>query len=161
MSDSLSFFARTRSDDRIGCWWLANDTALWQHAKTDLRRTFNHSTGLHYDPNEREWTIPLYSRDRLQRWADAWATRQEWNAARRGGGQNDDRSHEDAQGTPEVAVTTAYCTLHLLPSAPPELVTTAYRTLAPLHHPDRGGDISAMVALNQAIAILRRQGKAS
>jgi curved DNA-binding protein CbpA len=49
----------------------------------------------------------------------------------------------------------AYETLHLLPTAPPELVTAAYRCLAQRHHPDRGGDDEAMVCLNTAVACIR------
>jgi hypothetical protein len=43
-----------------------------------------------------------------------------------------------------------FAVLHLLPSAPPELIDAAYRTLAQLHHPDVGGDPEAMRALNDA-----------
>jgi hypothetical protein len=43
-----------------------------------------------------------------------------------------------------------YRVLHLLPSAPDEVVTVVYRTLARLTHPDVGGDHDAMLALNQA-----------
>ena len=44
----------------------------------------------------------------------------------------------------------AYRTLHLLPSAPEDLVKAAYRTLSKLHHPDVGGATSAMQQLNEA-----------
>jgi len=149
----LTFFARQRPDGRIGFWWLAgDDTALWTDAKTDLKRSFNHGTGLKYDGAAREWTLPSYSITRLQRWADAWAGQQEWNAAPRTGQH---RHSERPQDAPDGALTSAYGVLHLLPSAPPELVTVAYRTLAQLHHPDRGGDAATMVQLNQAVAILR------
>ena len=43
-----------------------------------------------------------------------------------------------------------FAVLHLLPTAPPELIDAAYRTLARLHHPDVGGDPEAMRALNDA-----------
>lgn len=52
---------------------------------------------------------------------------------------------------------TSYTVLHLLPSAPPELVESAYKTLARLHHPDRGGDTEKMQELNAAIEEIRRQ----
>ncbi|MDQ3694364.1 MAG: J domain-containing protein [Chloroflexota bacterium] len=55
-------------------------------------------------------------------------------------------------------------TLHLLPSAPPALIESAYRCLARVHHPDAGGDTEAMRNLNAAIATLRgyeRDGVAS
>jgi len=148
----LTFFARERADGRYGFWWITADTDLWADAKNDLKRTFNHSTGLRYDGDAREWTLPRYSIERLQRWADAWASQQEWDAPRRNGQQRHD---ERAQDAPDGALTLAYGVLHLLPSAPPELVTVAYRTLAQLHHPDRGGDAATMVQLNQAVAILR------
>jgi hypothetical protein len=48
-----------------------------------------------------------------------------------------------------------FATMHLLPTAPPELVTVAYRTLAKLAHPDRGGDVHRMQALNVAYELLR------
>ncbi|HEX6655249.1 MAG TPA: DnaJ domain-containing protein [Candidatus Limnocylindria bacterium] len=52
-----------------------------------------------------------------------------------------------------------YRILQLHPSAVPELVESAYRTLARLHHPDHHGDepeaASTMADLNWAYAILR------
>ncbi len=149
----LTFFARQRPDGRIGFWWLAgDDTDLWADAKNDLKRAFNHRAGLRYDPEEREWTLPRYSVERLQRWADAWTSQQEWDAPRRNGQQRRSERHQDAPAAP---LTEAYATLHLLPSAPPELVTAAYRALAQLHHPDRGGDTGAMIVINRAVEILR------
>lgn len=43
-----------------------------------------------------------------------------------------------------------FVTLHLLPSAPPELIDGAYRVLARLHHPDVGGTHEQMLALTAA-----------
>lgn len=44
----------------------------------------------------------------------------------------------------------AYSTLFLLDNAPVELVRSAYKTLAMLYHPDRGGDQERMKAVNKA-----------
>ncbi len=151
-TSDLSFFARERADGRYGFWWITSDTDLWADAKTDLKRSFNHGTGLHYDADAREWTLPSYSITRLQRWADAWAGRQDWNATRRDGQH---RHSERPQDALNGSLTSAYGALHLLPTAPPELVTAAYRALAQLHHSDRGGDAAAMVQINRAVAILR------
>jgi DnaJ-class molecular chaperone len=44
-----------------------------------------------------------------------------------------------------------YKTLHLLPSAPPELVRAAFKCLAAIFHPDKpGGDEERMKAINRA-----------
>ncbi|MGI8477527.1 MAG: hypothetical protein ACR2OO_14325 [Thermomicrobiales bacterium] len=49
--------------------------------------------------------------------------------------------------------------LHLLPSAPRELVESAYKTLSKLVHPDRGGDPETMLRIN--IAVDRIRGRLS
>jgi DnaJ domain len=41
-------------------------------------------------------------------------------------------------------------TLHLLPSAPVEVIKAAYKALALIHHPDKGGDLRRMQAINIA-----------
>jgi hypothetical protein len=43
-----------------------------------------------------------------------------------------------------------FAALYLLPSAPVEVVKAAYRALATLHHPDHGGDVERMKAINAA-----------
>ncbi len=49
----------------------------------------------------------------------------------------------------------AYATLYLLPSAPAPLIKVAYKTLAQIHHTDKGGDASEMRKLNDAIETLK------
>jgi hypothetical protein len=44
----------------------------------------------------------------------------------------------------------AYRTLHLLPSAPDEVVKAVYRALSKIHHPDMGGRTSDMQGINEA-----------
>jgi len=44
----------------------------------------------------------------------------------------------------------AWDTLHQKPTAPPEVITAVYRTLAQLHNPDRGGSTEAMKRINGA-----------
>jgi hypothetical protein len=50
----------------------------------------------------------------------------------------------------------AYTALHLLPTAPPELVKAAHKTLALLHHPDRGGDLRTMQTINSAFDLITK-----
>jgi hypothetical protein len=49
----------------------------------------------------------------------------------------------------------AWDALHLKPTAPPEVVDVVYRTLAKLHHPDRGGSSAIMTRLNLAYEQVR------
>lgn len=48
-----------------------------------------------------------------------------------------------------------YSTLHLLPSAPKELIRAAWICLAKLYHPDYGGDQEAMKLINRAYEELK------
>jgi hypothetical protein len=50
----------------------------------------------------------------------------------------------------------AYSALHLLPTAPPALVQSAYRILAKEAHPDRGGTVQDMQILNSAMEVIRK-----
>jgi hypothetical protein len=58
----------------------------------------------------------------------------------------------DRGGDPREA---ALIVLHLRETAPPELIVVAHKCLARLHHPDKGGDHDAMVAINAAAEALR------
>ena len=51
---------------------------------------------------------------------------------------------------PQHHIARPFAVLHLVPTAPPELVDPAYRTLARRCHPNTGGTDEAMRALNKA-----------
>ncbi len=55
---------------------------------------------------------------------------------------------------PRLWELTPFTTLHLLPSAPPELVKAAYKTLAKIYHPDVQGDSAKMIEINRAFEII-------
>jgi hypothetical protein len=57
----------------------------------------------------------------------------------------------------EDAPVEAYATLHLLPTAPPELVKVAYKTLAKMIHPDTGGSTAKMQKINSAYAAIKQE----
>lgn len=69
-------------------------------------------------------------------------------------------SHRRSDPTPIRKGDRDYAALFLLPGAPPCVVEAAYRALAKGSHPDRGGDVSAMQALNAAYAALQKRGAA-
>jgi hypothetical protein len=53
-----------------------------------------------------------------------------------------------------------FAVLHLLPSAPIQVVRAAYRALAKLHHPDVHGDTATMRRLAEAYEALSRRLRA-
>jgi hypothetical protein len=55
-----------------------------------------------------------------------------------------------------VPLERAYRILHLLPTAPPEVVRAAYKALALLLHPDTGGDEEAFKHLQKAYEVLTK-----
>jgi len=74
------------------------------------------------------------------------------------------KKHRPRANTMAGSATTAldpdYTVLHLLPSAPPKLVDTAYRTLARLYHPDVSKSPDAdtkMKALNRAYDSIKKR----
>ncbi len=99
-----------------------------------------------YDPVTRAWTVaPAYAHAASQLMHDVFPDVETVDHTAAG-------PRFDRGGDPREA---ALVVLHLLPTAPPELVTAAHRCLAKLHHPDRGGDHDAMLALNRALEVLR------
>jgi hypothetical protein len=66
-----------------------------------------------------------------------------------------ERSGTRSDPDPHRSAACPFAVLHLLPTAPPELIEGAYRILARLHHPDTGGTNEAMIVLNAARDALR------
>jgi len=101
-----------------------------------------------YSPSTKEWLIDARSRDALETWLDdaraLFGAQVEWQPTK----------HEHTRAKPRNE-TNAHAVLHLLPSAPPEVVRAAYKALAMKHHPDHGGDTEAMQRLNEAYERLR------
>jgi len=89
-----------------------------------------------YDPGDHAWTIAAaYANDAIRLLQ---------------------RTFPHAEVVDAVPATNdAWAALHLKDTAPPELVEVAYRCLARLHHPDRGGDHEGMIVLNSAYDWLR------
>lgn len=54
------------------------------------------------------------------------------------------------------AISELYATLHLLSTAPEELIKAAYKALSKIHHPDVGGDLVKMQEINAAYDAIRK-----
>jgi len=102
-----------------------------------------------YSPQERQWFILSTAESDLIEWLSEacvlFSARVEWQSQQ---GKSGKRKRK--QRSQPLPLTGAHAALHLLPDAPPELVKAAYRTLAQLHHPDKGGDTEAMQKINEA-----------
>jgi DnaJ-class molecular chaperone len=60
---------------------------------------------------------------------------------------------------PPPQVHSPYSVLYVSPDAPQEVIQAAYRALANLYHPDRGGNPEKMKALNIAFQEISRSGR--
>ena len=104
---------------------------------------------------DRAWFVPTSERGALRDWltlhvgADDLVWIDDVDPRARGYGYTRPSPLDDP-------LVSAYRTLHLLPTAPPEVVAAAHRALVKLHHPDvAGGEHTAAVTINQAITAIR------
>jgi hypothetical protein len=104
-----------------------------------------------WEPHNKAWSIR--SDHFLHRWLDVCA----WNDADVEVVWEKERQEQRQERRPPKATqrAAAFVTLHLLPSAPPELVKAAHKTLALIHHPDKGGNLERMKAINNAFDVLK------
>ena len=86
-----------------------------------------------YLPDTREWFIAAAYEAQARAIVRAC-----WPFFAEDEGRGDDPTRRQPRDPhPPLAVDRHYAALHLLPSAPRELIDAAYRTLVKLHHPDR------------------------
>jgi len=98
-----------------------------------------------YDSTAKSWTVaPAYAGIATRLMYQAFTDVEVIDAA---AGPGFDRGENPREA--------ALVVLHLLPSAPPELVTAAHKCLAKLNHPDRGGSTVTMQAINAAAEQIR------
>jgi DnaJ-domain-containing protein 1 len=98
-----------------------------------------------WQPSSRSWII--FDDDEALVWL-AWAKNVHEAQIKHGepSGRRESVPPRKAANCPQ----TAHAALHLTPDAPPELIKAAYRCLATLHHPDKGGDTTRMQLINAA-----------
>jgi hypothetical protein len=103
-----------------------------------------------YNPATREWFVDEDATGRMRRWLDYCRANLYAEVEWLDGETDADPEREWTPPPPKPKAVDPYVTLHLLPSAPPEVVKAAYRALAVLNHPDKGGDEEQMKRLNDA-----------
>jgi len=164
--------------------WTA-DLGPFEAARSALRASFSCPDDLYFDGRLKAWRLAGDQAEAFQAWANAhfapdhqrvWTpdpdegaddprgrSYRAYTSSDHAGGRGGRRTGAGGQraGTGRTqpgglsVLEQAYKTLCVTPQAPPELVEGAYRILARLNHPDRGGDTQAMVALNAAVATIR------
>jgi hypothetical protein len=140
--DAYSYSVKIKSDDPAD-FNLAINT-LKSYISPDART---------FDPQAKQWNIAKDADEMFQRWLvyarTVLGAKDEWlkqGEARR------ERPHAPPR---HPKASDPYVTLHLLPSAPPEVVKAAYKALATLHHPDKpGGETEVMQRINAAYRTL-------
>ncbi len=104
-----------------------------------------------YEPNARKWVVGEPATESFRRWLSyactTFSAQVQWIS---GEAYADPEAEWTPPPPPRPKPVDPYTALHLLPSAPAELVKAAYRTLAQIHHPDHGGSEETMKRLNEA-----------
>ncbi|MBA3247310.1 MAG: J domain-containing protein [Pyrinomonadaceae bacterium] len=121
-------------------------------------KSYIHASARSYDPQTRQWHVDADAQTEFDRWLTYLVTvlgaRIEWQHDE----AKEERQHQHewppAGYRKQPTKDELYARLHLLPSAPAELIKAAYRELAKLNHPDKGGNEEAMKLLNEAYAKL-------
>lgn len=105
-----------------------------------------------YGQGRNQWH---YSPDgQRKRWKDADGDWGPWQAANQGSSDSGQRA--SWQG----AATSDHAKLYVTADAPAEVIRAAYRALASLNHPDKGGNTETMQSINGAYDRLKKAGKA-
>ena len=113
-----------------------------------------------FDRETRTWHVDAAAGPELVDWVYAWFDSAQrtlppaWTEPRRSGQPGGAPPPPPPPSPRPDPRQDAYTALWLRPGAPPELVRAAYRVLALLHHPDRGGDTGAMQRINAAFEVL-------
>jgi len=141
--------------------WRVFNGGDFDYVKSSFRRQFPRSGGAEWWAEEKCWVVPTWQRETLKAWLAFVFTR---DAVTWGGhAERHERQRQDAprQAPPSDPLDEAYRALHLLPTAPPEVVQAAQRALVKIHHPDAGGTHEAAVAINRAVEIIHQHATRS
>jgi hypothetical protein len=118
----------------------------------DTLKSFVNPCYRFYDPGTRKWVVGEPATESLHRWLSYARTtfnaRIEWIGEAYADPESEWTPPPPPRQKPKAV--DPYQVLHLRETAPPELVKVAYRCLAQIHHPDRGGSEETMKRLNEA-----------
>ncbi len=102
-----------------------------------------------YNPAMREWFVDEGAAGRMRWWLEYCRANLSAEVEWLDGDDSETEWTPPNSARPKSA--DPYQTLHLLPSAPLEVIKAAYKALAIKHHPDKhGGDEERMKAINDA-----------
>lgn len=149
-SNDLRITRFEEAADGLGYWlnFACGDSERFRETVDNIKRLLVHER--EWRPDEKAWWILRDAVPSLRWVAPDLAHAIE--AYRRGAGADRSRTtHRPQQhSTVPPEVEQALAALYLRHDAPPQVVRAAYRALAPLCHPDAGGDEATMVTLNLA-----------
>jgi hypothetical protein len=134
--DAYSYSVKIKSDDPAD-FNLAINT-LKSYISLEARA---------FDPQAKQWNIAKDADEMFQRWLvyarTVLGAKDEWVK------QSDSR-RERHHARPRPQAVDPYQVLHLRETAPPELIRAAFKCLAQIHHPDKGGETEVMQRINAA-----------
>lgn len=149
LKSTVPHYARTWQADRK--IWIVSEE--WRVPVVDLLKQFFSVVDIEAEAQERKRREEEAAREREQaRQQREQAQEEEREEARQWGREWEQQQRQQRQEN----AAGPHATLHLLRTAPPELVKAAFHCLAKLYHPDRGGDLAKMQALNSAYEKLQR-----
>lgn len=109
-----------------------------------------------YEPSRRVWCIAAEAAADLKAWIFYLSRECQVYVSDRSASAGGEASKK------EMEPSAAYAALHLLPSAPPELIRVAFKVLATIHHPDKlTGNAEEMRKLNAAYETLQQRLQAA
>lgn len=166
----LTIHLTRRFDSTVALRLTCPDSQVFQDSVTALKFeiTPRHRT---YDPLAKYWIILSEAAAELEQYLqrmitrfsadvvvevieeeEAKSARADFNERRKSSSKEQRQSLFDRRF--EMTFQKACRTLFVTPTAPSEVIQGAYRALAKLHHPDRGGDERMMRVINDAYEIL-------
>ncbi len=130
---------------------LRSEDGLAFKALIEALKNFVSPVYRRYEPATRKWVVGEPAAESFRHWLSyaraTFGAQVQWI----GEAYEDPESEWTPPKRERPKPSDPYVTLHLLPSAPPEVVKAAYRALATLHHPDKpGGDGERMKVINDA-----------